>query len=173
MSANVVGPDAERDSDEGSISVVSLSLILGDPAEFALTAVLAQDTILKCDLRIEPDKPAVIGRCDTRDVPYLEAGFRPTTLVPGTGQTILVSGGSGRDNYVSRAHFMLRAAAGGVLLVNGVPKRGGGIRPPKNGTRLLAPVDRALSPAEEYLIERNVETLITLPNGSVVKIEAR
>jgi hypothetical protein len=134
---------------------------------------LAHDTILKCELRIEPDKPAVIGRCESHDVPYLEAGFWPTTLIPGTGQTILVSSGNGRDNFVSRAHFMLRAVAGGVLLVNGVPKRGGGIRPPKNGTRLLLPIERTLNPGEEYLIERNVETIVSLPNGSVVKIDAR
>ena len=78
------------------------------------------------------------------------------------------------DKYVSRGHFMLRAHAGGVLLVNGVPHcRGGGLRPPVNGTRLLAPAHRPMTPNEEYLIERGTEIVLALPNGSQVQIDAQ
>ena len=85
----------------------------------------------------------------------------------------LRSEGQGHDLTVSRGYFMLRATAGGILLVNGVPRRGGGVRPPVNGTRLLAPVQRALSPGEEYLIERGTVIVVRLPNGTQIQIDAR
>jgi hypothetical protein len=80
--------------------------------------------------------------------------------------------GAGSDVYVSRAHFMLRAARRGVTLVNGVPQRGGGLRPPLNGTWLLAPTFRKLDPGEEFLIESGASVRIRLPNGTELQIDA-
>ena len=92
--------------------------------------------------------------------------------MPGTGQCVLHSGGDDRDQRVSRGHFMLKAAHGGILFVNGVPRRGGGIRPPLNGTRMLSPTHRTLDAGEEYLIESGQFAVIELPNGSQVQIAA-
>src|SRR5262249_44196990 len=117
------------------------------------------------------DRPAIIGRAEGYEVPYLDPAYRPTTVVPGTGQSVLGKGE--QDIYVSRGHFMLRPAAGGLLLVKGAPRAGGGIRPPLNGTRLLAPVRRAMGPGEEYLIERGMAAVVHLPNGTRVRIDSR
>src|SRR5262245_47260257 len=109
---------------------------------------------------------------DRSGEPYLDPSYRSMTVLPGTGQTVLQHGGEGTDVVVSRGHFMIRAAAGGLLLVNGVPHRGGGIRPPTNGTWLLAPVRRKLEPGEPYLIENGLAIAVWLPNGSYLQIEA-
>jgi hypothetical protein len=119
-----------------------------------------------------PDSPVVVGRSNGWSPEYLDPAYRPTRIVPGTGQAVLHSGGYGTDNCVSRAHFMLRGVRGGILLVNGVPRRGGGIRPPRNGTRLVAPEGRGLSPGEEYLIESGTAMVIRLPNGTEIRIDA-
>jgi hypothetical protein len=123
-------------------------------------------------LRLMPDSPVVVGRSNDASPEYLDPAYRPTRLVPGTGQPVLRSGGYGTDMYVSRAHFMLRGAAGGILFVNGVPRRGGGIRPPRNGTRLVVPEGRGLSPGEEYLIESGTAMVVRLPNGTEIRIGA-
>jgi hypothetical protein len=94
-------------------------------------------------------------------------------MVPGTGQAVLHSEGYGTDIRVSRAHFMLLGVSDGILFVNGVPRRGGGIRPPINGTRLVAPEGRGLSPGEEYLIESGTAMVLRLPNGTEIRINAK
>jgi hypothetical protein len=123
-------------------------------------------------VRLGPGRAAVVGRSDGHDVPYLDPAYRPTTVVPGTHQCVLHSGGRGTDNYVSRGHFTLRGIPGGLLFLNGVPRRGGGVRPPYNWTLLLAPQRRLMAPAEEYRIDRDSSILIELPNGSQVRIGA-
>lgn len=115
----------------------------------------------------------IVGRQEGRRIEYLDPAYRPTRVVPETGQTVLMSGGEGDDVYVSRGHFMLRGVAGGVVLTNGVPRAGGGIRPPVNGTWLVAPVGRKLEPGEEVLIERGTVLVIRLPNKCVIQIVAR
>jgi hypothetical protein len=67
---------------------------------------------------------------------------------------------------------MLRAVAGGIRFINGVPRRGGGIRPPVNRTWLVAPEGRLLDSGEEYLIESGTTMVVRLPNGSEIRIEA-
>ena len=59
------------------------------------------------------------------------------------------------------------------VFVNGVPQRGGGIRPPLNGTRLVAPEGRALDPGEEYLIESGTAMVVQLPNRTELRIDAK
>ena len=63
---------------------------------------------------------------------------------------------------------MLRGSAQGILFVNGVPRRGGGIRPPRNGTKMLAPANRPMDPGEEYMIEKGTAIKIRLPNGTEI-----
>jgi hypothetical protein len=67
---------------------------------------------------------------------------------------------------------MLRGVSRGILFVNGVPRLGGGIRPPRNGTHLLAPEGRGLSPGEEYLIQSGTAMVVRLPNGTEIRIDA-
>jgi hypothetical protein len=82
------------------------------------------------------------------------------------------SGGHGDDIYVSRGHFMLRAASRGIILVNGVPRRGGGLRAPRNGTMMVIPQRRLMGEGEEFLIESGAKAIVVLPNGSRVEINA-
>jgi len=94
-------------------------------------------------------------------------------VVPETGQSVLWCDGRENDNYVSRAHFTLRGWPGGaVLFTNGVPRRGGGIRPPVNNTWLVSPDVRLLTPGEEVLIERGTSVAIQLPNRCVIQLAA-
>jgi hypothetical protein len=104
---------------------------------------------------------------------YLDPAYRPTSIMPGTGQEVLHSEGYRRDRYVSRAHFMLLGASRGILFVNGVPRVGGGIRPPKNGTRLVVPQRRDMYPGEEYLIEPGSGMVVELPNRTELRVDAK
>jgi hypothetical protein len=85
---------------------------------------------------------------------------------------VVRSSSEGKDLYVSRGHFMLRGDARGIVLINGVPKLGGGIRPPLNGTWLLDAGWRLMEPGEEYLIEHGATAVLYLPNGTAVRIRA-
>jgi hypothetical protein len=67
---------------------------------------------------------------------------------------------------------MLRYHQRGIELVNGVPHREGGIRPPLNGTWLLEPVRRFMEKGESYLIEKGTSAKICLPNGNEILIRA-
>jgi hypothetical protein len=123
-------------------------------------------------LQLEPDRPAVIGRLEGKTPPYLDPSYRSTRVVPGTGQSVVRSGSEEPDVWVSRAHFMLRGDACGIVLTNGVPHVGGGIRPPANGTWLWNASRRRMDPGEELLIEHGATATLSLPNGTVVRIWA-
>jgi hypothetical protein len=159
--------DQDDDSSLGGISVLS-----GSPVTTWSSLPLTARSQTQYDLTLSPDSPVIVGRSNGWVPEYLDPAYRPTTIVPGTGQAVLHSGGNGTDNCVSRAHFMLRGDSRGILFVNGVPRRGGGIRPPLNGTRLIAPKGRALSPGEKYLIESGAAMVIRLPNGTELRIDA-
>jgi hypothetical protein len=162
-------PRGERDdgSSPGTMSVVS-----GSPLTTWSSLPLVARSQTEYALQLMPGSPVVVGRYHGRVPPYLDPAYQPTTIVPGTGQAVLHSGGCGTDICVSRAHFMLRGVSRGILFVNGVPRPGGGIRPPLNGTRLLAPQGRGLSPGEEYLIESGTAMVFRLPNGTEIRIDA-
>ncbi len=110
----------------------------------------------------------MIGRQEGGQIEYLDPRFRPTQIVPDSRQRVLKQHDS--DDYVSRGHFMLRACSLGLMLVNGVPRRGGGIRPPLNGTRILFPHRRLMDPGEQLVIEPGVMVRIQLPNDTVISI---
>src|SRR5205807_2293126 len=119
-------------------------------------ATTAAETAAQTTLQIERNHHVVIGRQEGGEIEYLDPRCRPTRMVPVTGQPVLKQHES--DLWVSRGHFMLRAASRGLLLVNGVPRRGGGLRPPLNGTRMLSPHHRDMEPREEFLIESGTTT---------------
>jgi hypothetical protein len=156
----------------GPSSLCIVSPLSGAPVTLWTTSGADTEPLTRMTLQIAPDRPVVVGRSEGSEVPYLDSAYRPTTVMPGTGRTVLRHRGRGADLVVSRGHFMLRHAAGGVMLVNGVPRRGGGIRPPMNGTWLLAPARRQLAPEEEYLIESGSGAVLWLPNGSEFRVEA-
>jgi hypothetical protein len=125
-------------------------------------------------LGLTPGRFVVIGRA-TPDcpVPYLDPAYRATTMLPDSQQSV-VHGDDPSDVYVSRAHFTLRGASGGgVVLTNGVPRAGGGVRPPTNGTKMLAPTARCLEPGEEVTIPYGDAVAIRLPNRCVLRLKAR
>lgn len=121
-------------------------------------------------LALQPDRPAIIGRSNGYPVPYLNPAYVASNLLPGTQQSIL--SGEVADRCVSRAHFMLRANPAGIVLINGVPHIGGGLRSPMNGTRLVEPEHRSLAPEEELLIARGTFVVLELPNYNVIRVEA-
>jgi hypothetical protein len=173
----LVGPSTEvpypaRERDDGQDSSGSLSMLSGGGITICGGTDTAADTLTECELKLAPNRPAVIGRAEGYPVPYLDPAYKATRLLPGTGQSVLHSGGDGTDTYVSRGHFMLRASAGGIMLVNGVPRCGGGVRPPLNGTWMLYPVRRLLDPGEEFLITSGSAVVLWLPNGAQLRIAA-
>src|SRR5437588_6050308 len=115
-------PDPPLDGDEGPSSVGGLSVLSGEGVTLWGTPGSSQDTQPQPELQLAPDRPVIIGRFEGREVPYLDPAYLPTAVMPGTGQRILRSGGQGHDLAVSRGHFMLRATAGGIVLINGVPR---------------------------------------------------
>ena len=125
-------------------------------------------------LCLAPERLVVVGRSTgSSPVPYLDPAYRATTILPDTQQSVLL-GDDHTDNWVSRAHFTLRGgSAGGVVFTNGVPRAGGGVRPPKNGTWLVAPAVRFLDPGEEVLIGCGEAVAIRLPNHCVLQLKAR
>ena len=131
--------DPRGDRYDGSSRSGGITVLSGSPLTAWSSLSLTERTQTEYEFLLMPDSPVVVGRSNGGSPPYLEPAYRPTRIVPGTGQAVLHSGGRGTDHYVSRAHFMLRAVPGGLLFVNGVPRRGGGIRPPICGTRLVAP----------------------------------
>jgi hypothetical protein len=163
-------PCGDRDDgpSSGGISVLS-----GSPLTAWSSLGLTARSQTEYAIRLMPGSPVVVGRQEGSLPPYLDPAYRPTRIVPGTGQAVLHSGGYGTDIRVSRAHFMLQGVSHGILFVNGVPRRGGGIRPPLNGTRLLAPEGRDLSPGEEYVIESGTTMVVRLPNQTELRINAQ
>ena len=133
------------------------------------------DTLADLDsqLRMElsPGRTLVIGRQEGGGTEYLNPSYQPTRHVPGSSHLIL-SGDHKKDLGVSRGHFTLRYHQQGIELVNGVPHREGGIRPPLNGTWLLEPERRVMEKGESYLIEKGASAKIWLPNGAEILIRA-
>jgi hypothetical protein len=163
--------DLWGDHDDGS-SPGGISVLSGTPLTAWSSLALTARSQTEYAIRLMPDSPVVVGRYHGRVPDYLDPVYQPTRIVPGTGQAVLHSGGYGTDICVSRAHFMLRGVSRGIIFVNGVPRPGGGIRPPLNGTRLVAPERRRLSPGEEYLIESGTAMVVRLPNETELRIDA-
>ena len=172
MGATRAPQDLCGDQDDGTSSG-GISVLSGSPLTAWSSLGLTARSQTEYAIRLMPGSPVVVGRQEGSLPPYLDPAYRPTRIVPGTGQAVLHSGGYGTDNCVSRAHFMLLGVTRGILFVNGVPRRGGGIRPPLNGTRLVAPQGRVLSPGEEYLIESGTAMVVGLPNGTELRIDAK
>ena len=164
--------DPWGDQDDGS-SPGGISILSGSPLTTWSPVALTARSQTEYALQLMPDSPVIVGRSDGWSPEYLDPAYRPTRIVPGTGQAVLHSGGYGTDIFVSRAHFMLLGVSRGILFVNGVPRRGGGIRPPLNGTELVAPQGRALSPGEEYLVESGRAMVVRLPNRTELRIDAK
>ncbi len=130
-------------------------------------------SVAELALCLAPERLIVVGRSTGRSpVPYLDPAYSPTPILPDSGQSVL-RGGDPTDNWVSRAHFTLRGApGGGIVFTNGVPRIGGGLRPPLNGTKLVAPAVRWLDPGEEVLIGLGETVAIRLPNRCVLQLKA-
>lgn len=155
---------------DGRLSVASLCVESGPG--MTLWCAGAETLGEATSLQLQPGQCAVIGRQEGGENEYLDPRFIPTQMVPDTGQRVVSNTSSGPDRYVSRGHFTLRGAGHGIVLVNGVPRRGGGIRPPKNGTIMVWPTHRSMGPGEELLIETGDLARIRLPNGTVISIVA-
>jgi hypothetical protein len=117
-------------------------------------------------------KGLVIGRLEGGRPPYLDPRFRTTQRMPGNGQRIVVNSYGGADGSVSRGHFTLIGSPFGIIFVNGVPRIGGGSRPPMNGTQLIEPVRRTLGQGEKIVVSAGMAIRIRLPNQVEVEIAA-
>lgn len=164
-------PDEPGSAGAGTSSV-SLSIAAGPG--FAVWSpagsIYAGKTEAERKVQLQAHRPVIIGRQEGGAIDYLDPLYVSTPIIPETGRSILTLGE--QDRYVSRGHFMLRATPHGIMLINGVPCRDGGVRPPRNGTWLLMPVARQLGAGEEYFIERGHSARIRLPNGTVILIRA-
>jgi hypothetical protein len=173
MDVPLQDPQPLDPADPGAYSSGSFEILSGDTALIVWTGCeTLAEAGLKVQLQLEPDHPVVIGRAEGWAVPYLDPAYRPTRIVPGTGQSVVRSGNALPDNQVSRGHFTLRGDPRGIVLTNGVPRVGGGIRPPVNGTWLQDAGWRLMQPGEEYLIAHQATAVLALPNGTVVQISA-
>ena len=161
-STDLLSPDDVMSSSL-SMSIVGGSEVLVWSAPNTLTGGKTQGEL---KVQLQSNRPVVIGRQQGGHIDYLDPQYQPTPMMPDASQSILTF--NEKDIVVSRGHFMLKGSPLGILLVNGVPRRGGGIRPPMNGTILLEPVHRWMEKEEEYLIERGATAKIRLPNGTVI-----
>ena len=158
---------------DGAVSCGSLIVESGEPVTlWSGDATTWKETDARAALRIPERQHVVIGRQHDGPIEYLHPNFQPTHLLPQTGQSVPNRDGDEPATWVSRGHFMLRAWHVGLVLVNGVPRPGGFIRPPLNGTLMLRPDYRAMHPREEFLIEPRALARIRLPNGTVISIQA-
>ena len=155
------------DSSSLSISIVEGPIIDLWSIETA-TEEMTEDELT---LQLQPDQSVVIGRQEGGQIDYLDPRYQPTQVLPNSTRRVVTCNRQS-DLYVSRGHFMLRGSAQGILFVNGVPRRGGGIRPPMNGTKMLAPAKRRMGQGEEYMIEKGTAIKIRLPNGTVILLGA-
>ncbi len=181
---NRTSPSDDPHPDSGSLSHCDVALLEGHSVAFwtcprtdvavRTTVAGGPDSFTELALCLAPERLVVVGRSTgSSPVPYLDPAYRATTMLPDTQQSVL-HGGDPSDNWVSRAHFTLRGAVGGaVVFTNGVPRAGGGVRPPVNGTWLVAPAVRLLDPGEEVLIGCGEAVAIRLPNRCVLQLKAR
>jgi hypothetical protein len=156
-----------------SVGMSSFSLsILDGPMVNLWSADPCSQTEGQYTLDLALGEGVVIGRQEGGQTEYLDPNYQPTQLMPGSLKPIVTSPREGKDIGVSRGHFMLKGSAKGIILVNGVPRRGGGIRPPVNWTWMLEPDHRLIEKAEEVLIQRGTHLKIRLPNDAVILIVA-
>ena len=90
-------------NDDDGPSSGGISVLSGSPVTTWSTLPLTTRSQTEYSLRLSPDSPVIIGRSDGWSPEYLDPAYRPTRIVPGTGQAVLRSGGYGADNCVSRA----------------------------------------------------------------------
>ena len=154
-----------------SVSLASMSLCGGATLNL-WSAGVATETEGEYKFALAPNQAAVIGRQEGGEIEYLDPAYRPTQMMPGGEKPIVASARHGDDIRVSRGHFMLRGSVDGIVFINGVPRRGGGIRTPLNGTVMLAPQARQMTDAEEWLIPRGDSVRLQLPNHLIVCIAA-
>ena len=154
-------------------SSLSISIVEGQTINlWSIETPTVGKTEGELTLQLQPDQAVVIGRKEGGEIDYLDPRYSPTQVLPNSTRRVVTSLNWGIDRCVSRGHFMLRGSVQGILFVNGVPRRGGGIRPPMNGTKMLAPANRAMGQGEEYMIEKGTAIKIRLPNGTVILLGA-
>jgi hypothetical protein len=152
-------------------SALSISIISGPGLSLWSDTTASQgETGKELALRLQPERIVIIGRQEGGEIEYLDPHYHPTQMLPNSGRPVVTSLHGEADRRVSRGHFMLRGTSAGILLVNGVPRRGGGIRPPLNGTVMVEPAHRQMADGEEHLIEHGNSAMIRLPNLTVVLI---
>jgi hypothetical protein len=150
-------------------SSLSISIVEGPTLNlWSIATATEGKTKSELKLQLQPDQSVVIGRQEGGQIEYLDPRYHPTQMLPNSNKRVVTSFDRGSDRCVSRGHFMLRGSVHGILFVNGVPRRGGGIRPPKNGTVMLAPANRKMGQGQEYMIGRGTTIKIKLPNGTVI-----
>jgi hypothetical protein len=156
----------------GAISL-SVSIIEGPTLNlWSIATAIEGSTEGELRLQLQPDQAVVIGRQEGGQIEYLDPRFHPTPMLPNTSRRVATLFCRETEKCVSRGHFMLKGSLHGILLVNGVPRRGGGIRPPLNGTLMLEPQWCLMKQGEEYMIERGATAKIRLPNGTVILVRA-
>jgi hypothetical protein len=152
---------------------LSLSILEGPALNLWSSVPVVEDRAQsELEVQLQPQESLVIGRQEGGQIEYLDARYHPTRMLPNSTRPVVTSLRSLADRGVSRGHFMLTGSTQGIVLLNGVPRRDGGIRPPLNGTRMEEPEQRMMNDAEEYLIARGASAKIRLPNGTLILLRA-
>src|SRR5437773_11715343 len=94
---------------DGVLSGVTILVESGAPITLWSGATTAAETAAQTTLQIERNHHVVVGRQEGSEIEYLDPRCRPTRMLPVTGQPILCR--QPADRWVSRGHFMLRAAS--------------------------------------------------------------
>jgi hypothetical protein len=167
-------PEIAPPRDDEADSILSVSHVSGPAVDlWSANTATEGNTASQFTLALSPERSIVIGRQEGGRIEYLDRRYRPTQMLPNTDRRVVQSDGhDGPDRCVSRGHFMLKGCTRGILFVNGVPRAGGGVRPPLNGTVMLAPDHRAMVQGEELLIDRGSAITIRLPNHAVLLLRA-
>ena len=95
--------DPRGDLDDGSSPGGGITVLSGRPLTTWSSLPLTERNQTEYEFPLMPDSPVIVGRSNGGSPPYLEPAYRPTRIVPGTGQAVLHSGGRGTDYHVSRA----------------------------------------------------------------------
>jgi hypothetical protein len=105
--------DPWGDHDDGPSSG-GISVLSGSPVTTWSTLPLTTRSQTEYDLRLSPDSPVIVGRSDGWSPEYLDPAYRPTRIVPGTGQAVLHSGGHGSHSkslpgFALTGHFGMQS----------------------------------------------------------------
>ena len=94
---SIVHPSPPADTDLSSVSTGEIALLSGGGLTLWSVPTPRGCADTARELRLQPDRPAVVGRQEGGAIEYLDPHYQPTRLVPETGQSVMTHGGGGAE----------------------------------------------------------------------------